>query len=231
VWAALSRRSLKPSLLRRPRRRKPNGSRTSSSEWEAVHRQFPTAANVTKRDTRSYPVLAEAASGHGFLNWMPDRDRVVASMPTPLPEFSPDAAIAVWPGEKPAGDEIGEPVAGVASGLFGRRSSISGATSRGSANFASLRRRLIEASCVRSPAGSGEAQDRSQAAWRTARKLLYWPPDKKGRPKGRPSHCGRAASRDERDLLALGAVADEAEAHEADNHHHPSRGFGNNRRR
>jgi hypothetical protein len=67
--AAPLRRSLEPSLLPRPRRRKSNGSRT----WEAAHRQFPTAANIAQKDARSYSRLAEAASGLGFLNWVSDR--------------------------------------------------------------------------------------------------------------------------------------------------------------
>jgi hypothetical protein len=81
------------------------------------------------------PVLAEAASGLGFLNWMPDCDRVVASMPTPEPDVSPNAAIA-------AGGEIGEPVTGAAAGLCDVGRAL--AASRGSANFASLRRYRIE---------------------------------------------------------------------------------------
>ena len=54
-------------------------------------------------------------------------------------------------------------------------------------------------------------------------------PAQKGRPKGRHGIGGRAGLRDESDVLALAAVADEAEASEA-GCHRPSRGFGNNLR-
>jgi hypothetical protein len=59
-------------------------------------------------------------------------------------DTSPKAAMLSGPGEKPATGEIGEPVV-AAAGRSMRRGSSAG----GSANLASLRRRLIEAPCVR----------------------------------------------------------------------------------